>query len=191
MTTVTPPMPSSRRQVWTLGLFLLLRMTLSISALLLAYFLIPTRSAGRSADWPWLTLELCVFGVVVGFQVPAIVKAKYPILRAIEALAILVPLYVLIFARIYLSSSIGDPSAFNQPLDKITALYFTVTVLSTVGFGDIVAQANSMRLLVTLQMLLNLVLLGLVFRLLTASARQGVARRRGQAELGESDVVDD
>ena len=191
MTTVTPPMPSSRRQVWTLGLFLLLRMTLSISALLLAYFLIPTRSAGRSADWPWLTLELCVFGVVVGFQVPAIVKAKYPILRAIEALAILVPLYVLIFARIYLSSSIGDPSAFNQPLDKITALYFTVTVLSTVGFGDIVAQVNSMRMLVTLQMLLNLVLLGLVFRLLTASARQGVARRRGQAELGESDVVDD
>jgi len=191
MTTVTPPMPSSRRQVWTLGLFLLLRMTLSISALLLAYFLIPTRSAGRSADWPWLTLELCVFGVVVGFQVPAIVKAKYPILRAIEALAILVPLYVLIFARIYLSSSIGDPSAFNQPLDKITALYFTVTVLSTVGFGDIVAQVNSMRLLVTLQMLLNLVLLGLVFRLLTASARQGVARRRGQADLGESDVVDD
>jgi len=191
MTTVTPPMPSSRRQVWTLGLFLLLRMTLSISALLLAYFLIPTRSAGRSADWPWLTLELCVFGVVVGFQVPAIVKAKYPILRAIEALAILVPLYVLIFARIYLSSSIGDPAAFNQPLDKITALYFTVTVLSTVGFGDIVAQVNSMRLLVTLQMLLNLMLLGLVFRLLTASARQGVARRRGQAELGESDVVDD
>jgi len=48
-----------------------------------------------------------------------------------------------------------------------------------------------MRLLVTLQMLLNLVLLGLVFRLLTASARQGVARRRGQADLGESDVVDD
>ena len=191
MTTVTPPMPSSRRQVWTLGLFLLLRMTLSISALLLAYFLIPTRSAGRSADWPWLTLELCVFGVVVGFQVPAIVKAKYPILRAIEALAILVPLYVLIFARIYLSSSIGDPAAFNQPLDKITALYFTVTVLSTVGFGDIVAQVNSMRLLVTLQMLLNLVLLGLVFRLLTASARQGVARRRGQADLGETDRVDD
>ena len=191
MTTVTPPMPSSRRQVWKLGLFLLLRMTLSISALLLAYFLIPTRSAGRSADWPWLTLELCVFGVVVGVQVPAIVKAKYPILRAVEALAILVPLYLLIFARIYLSSSLDDPSAFNQPLDKITALYFTVTVFSTVGFGDIVAQANSMRLLVTLQMLLNLVLLGLVIRLLTASARQGVARRRGQADLGESDVVDD
>jgi hypothetical protein len=191
MAPLSPSLPASGRHAWKLVLFMLLRMAVSVSALLLAYFLIPTKNPGRSADWPWLTLELCVFGVVVGFQVPAIVKAKYPILRAIEALAILVPLYVLIFARIYLSSSIGDPSAFNQPLDKITALYFTVTVLSTVGFGDIVAQVNSMRLLVTLQMLLNLVLLGLVFRLLTASARQGVARRRGQAELGESDVVDD
>ena len=179
MTTVTPPMPSSRRQVWTLGLFLLLRMTLSISALLLAYFLIPTRSAGRSADWPWLTLELCVFGVVVGFQVPAIVKAKYPILRAIEALAILVPLYVLIFARIYLSSSLNDPSAFTRTLDNVTALYFTVTVFATVGFGDIVAETDSMRLLVTLQMLLNLVILGVVIRLLASAARRGVAQRVG------------
>ncbi len=145
MTPLTPSLPTSRRNAWKLGLFLLLRMALSVSALLLAYFLIPTRNPGRSADWPWLTLELCVFGVVVGIQVPAIVKAKYPILRAIESLAILVPLYLLIFARVYLSSSLGDPGAFNQPLDKPSALYFTVTVFATVGFGDIVAQANSMR----------------------------------------------
>ena len=102
----------------------------------------PDQERGEVADWPWLTLELCVFGVVVGVQVPAIIKAKYPILRAIEALAILVPLYLLIFARIYLSNSIGDPAAFNQPLDKTTALYFTVTVFATVGFGDIVAQSQ-------------------------------------------------
>jgi voltage-gated potassium channel len=178
-------MPTSRRQAWKLVAFLLLRMALSLTALTMAYFLIPTRNPGRSADWPWLTLQLCVFGVIVGVQVPAIVKAKYPVLRAVESLAILVPLYLLIFARVYLSNSLGDPSAFNQPLDKTTALYFTVTVFATVGFGDIVAQVNSVRLLVTLQMLLNLVLLGVVIRLLTASARRGIARRRGQADLGE------
>jgi hypothetical protein len=42
-----------------------------------------------------------VFGAVVGIQLPAIVKAKYPILRVVEALAVLVPLYLLIFARVY------------------------------------------------------------------------------------------
>jgi voltage-gated potassium channel len=178
-------MPRSGRQVWTLGLFVALRVTLSVSVLCLAYMLIPTKTSGEGSDVPWLILELCVFGVVVGIQVPAIVKAKYPILRAVEALAILVPLYLLIFSRIYLSNSLADPSAFTQPLDKTTALYFTVTVFATVGFGDIVAKTDSMRLLVTFQMLLNLVVLGVVIRLLTGAARRGVARRGEPPDLGD------
>ncbi|HEX5908602.1 MAG TPA: potassium channel family protein [Propionibacteriaceae bacterium] len=185
MTQFGPSMPTSRRQAWKLGLLVLLRVTLSVAVLFAAYWLIPTRSSGEDSDVPWLVLELCVFGVVVGIQVPAIVKAKYPILRAVEALGVLVPLYLLIFARIYLSNSLNDPSAFTQPLDKITALYFTVTVFATVGFGDIVAHTNTMRLLVTLQMLLNLVVLGLLIRLLTLAARRGVARRGEQPDLGD------
>ena len=152
-----------------------------------AYFLIPTKSLGDHSDVPFLILELCVFGVVVGIQVPAIVKARHPILRAVEALALLIPLYLLIFARVYLSNSLDDPSAFTQPLDNTTALYFTVTVFATVGFGDIVAQTNDMRLLVTVQMLLNLAVLGLVIRLLTSAARRGVTRRGEQPELGDRD----
>jgi uncharacterized membrane protein len=101
------------------------------------------------------------------------------------------PLYLLIFARIYLSNSLTDPSAFTQPLDNTAALYFTVTVFSTVGFGDIVAHTNSMRLLVTLQMLLNLLLLGLVIRLITSAARRGVARRGAQPDFGDRDIPDD
>ena len=190
MAPLSPSVPS-RRHAWRLGLFLLARVTLSVSALLLAYFLIPTKSVGRPVDWPWLILQLGVFAFIVGVQVPAIVNAKYPILRAIEALAIIVPLYLLIFARVYLANSLADPAAFNEPLDKITALYFTVTVFATVGFGDIVPHANSMRALVTAQMLLNLVLLGLVIRLLTASARRGIARQGGRTDLGEMGRVHD
>lgn len=43
-------------------------------------------------------------------------------------------------------------------------LYFTVTVFSTVGFGDITAASQSARLVVTVQMLLDLLALGLVVR---------------------------
>jgi voltage-gated potassium channel len=118
-----------------------------------------------------------IFGVVVAIQVPRIVKSKYPKLRAIEALAVTVPLFLLIFSRIYLSNSLTDPAAFTFPLDNTTALYFTVTVFATVGFGDIVAQTNGMRLLVTLQMLLNLAALGLAVKLLTSAAERGVQRR--------------
>jgi len=177
-----PPLalPASGRHVWKAGLLAALRVTLSVSALLAAYFLIPTRSADDGSDVPWLILDLGVFAVIVGIQVPAIVKAKHPILRAVEALAMVVPLFLLIFARIYLTNSLNDPSAFTQPLDLITALYFTVTVFASVGFGDIVAQTDTMRMLVTLQMLLNLVVFGFVIRVLASAARRGVAKRGPQ-----------
>ena len=186
MTQFAPPTISSRRDAWKLGLVTLIRVTLSVSVLVSAYFLIPTKDPGKGSDLPWLILELAVFAVVVAVQVPAIVNAKKPILRAVEAMALVIVVYLLIFARIYLSDSLSHPSAFNQALDHTTALYFTVTVFTTVGFGDIVALTNSMRLLVTVQMLLNLAVLGLVIRLLTSAARRGVAQRGGQPDLGDT-----
>lgn len=175
--TQMPALPTSRREAWKLALTVTLRLTVSIGLLLAAYYLIPTSSSEDNSDLPWLVLELVVFGVVVGIQVPAILRSKYPIMRAIEALAVTIALFLLIFARIYLSNSLGDPAAFTQQLDHTTALYFTVTVFTTVGFGDIVATTNSMKLLVTVQMLLNLVVIGLVIRLITSTAKRATEHR--------------
>ena len=174
-----------RRSTWKLVVGMLIRITISAAILFAAYYLVPTKSSGEDSDLPWLILDLAIFGVVVAIQVPAIVKAKYPNLRAIEALAVTVPLFLLIFSRIYLSNSLTDPAVFTHPLDNTTALYFTVTVFATVGFGDIVAQTNGMKLLVTVQMLLDLAVLGLVIKLLTSAAQRGVQRRdelRGDAD---------
>ena len=163
--------------MWKPIVGMLIRVTISATVLFAVYYLVPTKGSGEHSDLPWLILELVIFGVVVAIQVPMIVKAKYPKLRAIEALAVTVPLFLLIFSRIYLSNSLTDPAAFTSPLDNTTALYFTVTVFATVGFGDIVVQTNGMKLLVTLQMLLNLAVLGLVIKLLTRAAQRGVQRR--------------
>ena len=170
--------PSQARRLAVLGL---LWITLGVAALFAAYFLIPTISGGQGSDVPWLILALGVFAAVA-LQIPAIIRSPYPVVRAVETIAILVSLYVLIFARVYLSISLGDPPAFNHPLDTTTALYFTVTVFATVGFGDFVAQANSTRLLVTFQMLLNLAVIGTLIRLVTTAARFGVSRRHGQPD---------
>ena len=185
MTLWNQPLPSTPEHPWKLALLALLRMTVSVSVLFTAYFLMPARRAGQGSDVPWLIVELCVFAMVVAVQVPAIIKARHPVLRASEALAILVPVYLLIFARIYLSTSLHNASAFNEPLTAASALYFTVSVFASVGFGDIVAHADSMRLLVTLQMLLNLVVFGVVIRVLATAARRGVARRADQPTVGE------
>ena len=111
--------------MWRLGMLVLLRVTLTIAVLLTAYYLVPTIGESRDSDVPWLILSLAIFGVVVGIQLPAIMKSKYPNVRAIEALAVTVPLFLLIFARVYLSNSLANPDTFTVPLDHNSALYFT------------------------------------------------------------------
>jgi len=183
MTELEPGVPASLSgwAAWKLGLTVGARVIGSITVLFVAYYQIPTKSAGDDSDLPYLILSMAVFGVIVGIQVPAIVKSKYPILRAVESLAVTIPLFLLLFARIYLSNSLSNPGSFTIPLDHTTSLYFTVTVFATVGFGDITPQTNPMRLLVTVQMLLNLAVLGLVIRLITSAAQRGVARRHKQS----------
>jgi voltage-gated potassium channel len=154
----------------------------SLAALLVIYYLLPVRWEEGQSDLPWLLLDVTLFGAVVGVQLPLIARARYPGLRAIEAMALSIMLFLILFARLYLSADAGDHAAFSQSLDQTTALYFTITVFATVGFGDIVAQTQATRLLVSVQMLLNLVVLGLVVRLLLIAGQRGVERKRQDRE---------
>jgi hypothetical protein len=178
MTENLPARSIPRKEMWRLGLWILFRVLLTVTLLITAYYLIPTPNAGSDSDLPWLLFALTVFGIIVGIQIPAIVNSKYPNLRAVEAMSVTVPLYLLIFARIYLSNALGNPGAFSEQLDHTKSLYFTITVFATVGFGDITPETNPMRLLVSAQMLLNLVVIGLVVRLLLGAAQRGVTRKR-------------
>ena len=66
----------------------------------------------------------------------------------------------------------ADASNFSvHTLTKTDSLYFTVTVFATVGFGDITATSQAARLIVTVQMILDLIILGLGIRLLLGAAR--------------------
>ena len=59
----------------------------------------------------------------------------------------------------------------------LLALYFTVTVFSTVGFGDILAVSDTGRAVVTIQMISNLVLLGIGGRVLYGAIERSQKRR--------------
>ena len=178
MTANLPAGPVPRKEMWRLGLWMLARLLVSVTLLITAYYQVPTPDAGTDSDLPWLLMALTIFGIIVGVQIPAIVNSKYPNLRAVEAMSVTVPLYLLIFARIYLSNAFANPGAFSEQLDHTKSLYFTITVFATVGFGDITPETNPMRLLVSVQMLLNLVVIGLVVRLLLGAAQRGVTKKR-------------
>jgi voltage-gated potassium channel len=106
-------------------------------------------------------------------------RSARPALRAVEALATTLPLFLLLFASAYYTMAGANPANFGTHLlTRTDALYFTVTVFSTVGFGDITAASQSARLVVTAQMLLDLLALGLVVRAFASavqSARQQAA----------------
>ena len=110
----------------------------------------------------WLMVGLVVLAAVSAYQVRAIMRAPYPAVRAVEGLASTAPLFLLLFAATYFLMAQADASNFNvHALTRTDALYFTVTVFSTVGFGDITATSQAARLMVTVQMILDLLVLGL------------------------------
>ena len=108
-----------------------------------------------------LAVGLLGLVALVAFQVRSIIKATYPALRAVGALATSVPLFLLLFAGTYFVMGGISEGNFNQPLTRTDALYFTVTVFATVGFGDIVATTQGARLVVMGQMVAGIVIIGL------------------------------
>jgi hypothetical protein len=76
----------------------------------------------------------------------------------------------------------ASAAAFTQPLTKTDALYFTVTVFSTVGFGDITAKSEIARVVVIIQMLGDLALLAVGARLLLEAVHRGQQARTGTGD---------
>ena len=120
---------------------------------------------------------LVLFAAVVTYQVRSILRSQQPRLRAIRALAVGVPLLLVIFAATYSIVATQQPGAFTEPLSRTDGLYFTVTVFATVGFGDIAPVTELARVLVTVQMLVGLITVGLVAKLVLSAVQVAVARR--------------
>jgi voltage-gated potassium channel len=59
-------------------------------------------------------------------------------------------------------------------------LYFAVTVFSTVGLGDIAAWSQPARIVVMIQILADLIYIGLLVRVLFVASQIGTSRRTDQ-----------
>jgi len=140
------------------------------AALVFVYFVAPLdqRWSGRSGLL--FGLGLVAVGTLVAWQTWAIARSPYPRLQAAVVLAFSFAPLILLFASAYVVLARG-PGAFSQSLTRVDALYFSVTVFATVGFGDIVARAAEARLVVTGQMLCDLLYVGLVVRSIVAAAQ--------------------
>jgi hypothetical protein len=148
------------------------------------YFVLPLSSAVTTTTAVTLVLGLGLIIVVLFWHVRSIVRSPYPRVRAAAALATILPLFLVVFSASYYVMSRGASASFSEPLSRLTAAYFALTVFSTVGFGDITPVTSAARAATSVQMIGDVILVGVVARVIVGAARRGVARK-------ESDGSDD
>lgn len=149
----------------------LLRSLITVIVYLIAYFSLPWKSFN---DWAALGIVIAFLAVAATtavWQIGRILRAKTPAVQAIEALAVIAPIYLLGFSLGYYMLSINNPAQFSEPLTRMSSLYFTLSVFATVGFGDITASVDLSRAVVSVQMVLNLIVVGVGIKIILAAVQ--------------------
>jgi len=151
----------------------------AVAAILImtAYFLLPLRLAELAGEQFLLRgsgLLVCLGALtwLVGRQVR---RALDPGRRVGERLAMLVTLVVVVvtvFAVIYVTIA----EQFAGLETRMDALYFSVTTLTTVGYGDIAAKGQVARAIVTVQMMFDLIIVTSAISLVISAVTPGRAR---------------
>jgi voltage-gated potassium channel len=173
-------LPPAKRRRLIFGA--VLRSVLVAAVLVGVYYLLPLDRPWDAATAIRLLVGLLVIAAVIVGGVKITAASPYPGVRAAEALAFILPFFLLLFASTYFLMERASGASFTQPLTRTDALYFTVTVFTTVGFGDITAKSETARVVVIIQMLADLVLLGAGIRVLLGAVQRGRERRTQTAD---------
>jgi voltage-gated potassium channel len=143
------------------------------------YFAVPV--PGRMKEFWWAVLFSCG-AVALGLLILLAIRRMFRAGEAarIRGLVLMLVLTVLWFA--WCDTTVARlPDQFADLHTKIDALYFTVSTLTTVGFGDVHATGQLARAAVTVQMVFNLVFIGLAAGIVSGFLRTTASRRMHSA----------
>jgi voltage-gated potassium channel len=150
---------------------------LNTALLVVVYYVLPLDERFGADAAVRVLIGLVVFAGMTAWQVKTIIDSPYPATKAFEALGLILPFYLLLFASTYFVMERTSTASFTEPMTRTDALYFSVTVFSTVGFGDIAPRSEAARIALIFQMLGDLALLGAGARLLLVAVQHGRQRR--------------
>ncbi|GAA3798081.1 potassium channel family protein [Streptomyces phyllanthi] len=144
------------------------------AGLVAAYYLLPLDRIDTIGAEAVLACGLLVVVLVFLWEVRVILRSPHPRLKAVEALAATLALYLVLFAGAYYLLDRSTPDSFSEPLTRTDSLYFTLTTFTTVGFGDITARSQTGRVVTMVQMAGGLLLVGVAARVLASAVRAGL-----------------
>jgi voltage-gated potassium channel len=169
----------SRRQRRRLVVFALVRTSLAVLVLVGIYFALPFGRFMGAMSVTVFVVGMLLVAVVLTWQIRATFRSMTPGLRAIESLGVLVPLILLLFALAHYLIEVAYPGSYSEAMTRLDSLYYSVTMFATVGFGDIAPVTDLARIISMLQMLANLIFLGVVARVLF-----GAVEKRRSPQIG-------
>ena len=159
--------------------------------LFVAYFALPFTSGLTTHTVLLLSGGLLGVGALLAWQVQAIRMDPMPLARGVGTLTLSVPLFLIVFSVTYFLMGRENPSAWSEPLNRLDALYFTITTFATVGYGDITAASQTARAVVTVQMVGDLLVVGVIARVVVQAVREGLARREPPSRTGAPETSSD
>jgi voltage-gated potassium channel len=168
-------LPAAKRR--RLAFRTVLRGVLAAALLVVLYYVLRLDRSWNSDTAIRLLIGILVFAGVMVWQVRVIAGSRYPGLRPAGSLGLILPIYLVLFASTCFLVERASAANFTQPLTRTDALCFTVTVFSTVGFGDITARSETARVVFIVQMLADLAILGAGLRVLLGTVQRGRERR--------------
>ena len=149
-----------------------MRLLLSIVGILVVFYMVPV-----SADESTGRVAFSVFVTLVGVAALAwgIFEQVRRQLRSrsedIHTLVMLLPLAAVLFALGFYILEEQSPTQFEGLATRTDALYFTLSTVTTVGFGDITAHGQLARVLVMFQLVFNAVFVGAAASTIVGSIR--------------------
>lgn len=153
-----------------------LRSLATLVVLIVMYYVVPVGELPSTASAVMSVIVLLVGLGVLGRLITGQVRRQ---LRdgdensvRVQSLLMLVYLTVLLFSLSYYAIAESTDDQFAGLDTKTDGLYFTMTTLATVGFGDVHATGQLARALVTAQITFNLVFVGALASLLTTQVRR-------------------
>ena len=158
----------------------LVRVFVATTALIIAYFVFPTDDRDNAVvGLIAVLIAVGIFVAVFWRQLRRIRSSDHPLLRAAEAIVLVAIVFIILMSTVAAAFSASDSGSYSEPLSRLDALYFTVTTLATVGYGDITPTAPETRAFTIIQIVLGVALLGVGLRSLVVMAQNVKQQRAG------------
>jgi len=153
------------------------RLTTGLTLVVVLYFAVPVqgdaaRTMAARIVISVLVLAALAYAVLIQVRLQLVVDD-----RRVDGLVLALAIGVLVFALGFYALELHDPGQIPGLHTRLDALYFTMSTVLTIGYGDVHAHGQLARGIVLVQMVFDVVVLAAAATTLTTRVKQTAASR--------------